>query len=191
MRRATLNPVRRASTASLIVAAGALFVGMSGCASERRIFITSEPSGAVVVLNDVEIGRTPVDIDFTWFGVYDVRLRKEGYEPLITSAKAEAPAHEWPGFDLIAETLPVRFKTHVQWHFELAPSVSDPDEIIARARNLRRQVGAELAPDDPRRSRPPTDEGLLIERDADVEDEPPVELPPLLPPPTRDERSPR
>lgn len=191
MRRATLNPVRRASTASRIAAAGAMLVLASGCASERRIFITSEPSGAIVILNDVEIGRTPVDVDFTWFGVYDVRLRKEGYEPLITSAKASAPPHEWPGFDLLAEALPVRFKTHVQWHFELSPSVKNPDEIVARARDLRRVIGAELDPGDPRRFRPPTDEGVRIEPEDGVEDDPPVELPPLLPPPTRDERSPR
>ncbi len=39
---------------------------------------------------------TPLEVDFTWFGVYDVRVTKSGYEPLITSREAKAPLHETP-----------------------------------------------------------------------------------------------
>lgn len=49
----------------------------SGCV-RRTITITSEPSGALVHLNDTEIGRTPVTVGFTHYGVYDVRLSHEG-----------------------------------------------------------------------------------------------------------------
>ena len=50
---------------------------LCGC-QQRTIRVTSEPSGAVAYLNDVEVGRTPVEVDFTWFGTYEVRLEKEG-----------------------------------------------------------------------------------------------------------------
>ena len=60
---------------------------------ERRVSITSEPSNAVVYVNDVEVGRTPVDADFTYYGSYDVRIDNEGFEPLRTKAVARAPIY--------------------------------------------------------------------------------------------------
>ncbi|MEO1498872.1 MAG: PEGA domain-containing protein, partial [Planctomycetota bacterium] len=71
-------------------------VPMAGCL-ERTITVTSEPPGAIVTLNDVEIGRTPVTTEFTYFGVYDVRVRKDGYEPLVTRRETTTPWWEYPG----------------------------------------------------------------------------------------------
>jgi hypothetical protein len=48
-----------------------------GCV-QRHITITSEPEGALVYLNNNEIGRTPITTDFTYYGNFDVQLRKEG-----------------------------------------------------------------------------------------------------------------
>ena len=60
-----------------------------GCGRQERVIeITSEPAGAVVWLNDRELGRTPVQTEFLFFGVYDVRLALEGYEPVVTSREA-------------------------------------------------------------------------------------------------------
>ena len=109
---------------------------LPGC-MQRTIHITSEPSGAQVYLNDVEVGRTPVEVGFTYFGTYDVRLRKDGYEPLVTSAKTDAPMHEWPGFDLIAMAWPQGTETNIRWHFDLEPSDTDEDALLERARSLR------------------------------------------------------
>jgi len=112
--------------------------------------ITSEPPGARVWLNDVEIGRTPAEADFTYYGRYDVRLEKDGYEPLWTDRKAKAPIWQWPGPDLIAEAIPARFDDVVEWHFELQPAIettADPDalraDLTARARELRDRVSAD------------------------------------------------
>lgn len=113
---------------------------LPGCA-ERRIHISSDPSGALVALNDVEVGRTPCEVDFTYFGVYDVRLKKPGYEPLITKAEAEAPPHEWPGVDLAAMAVPVRKRTRINWHFTLQPAVEDRAGLLTRARELRETMG--------------------------------------------------
>lgn len=117
----------------------ALIVGMlsAPACTERRIHITSEPAGALVHLNDTEVGLTPVEVDFTWFGVYDVRLTKPGFEPLITTAEAKAPLHEQPGIDLVMLAVPARKRTRVDWHFTLEPSPTDEAALLDRARELR------------------------------------------------------
>ncbi len=108
-----------------------LLLTLTGCV-ERRIRITSEPQGARVWLNDVELGATPVETTFTFYGDYDVRVELEGYERLHEMRKAKAPVHEWPGPDLVAAALPVRFKNEIEWHFELEPeleSVMDAEQL--------------------------------------------------------------
>ena len=126
----------------LLVIASAL----PGCI-ERRIRITSTPPGALVWVNDVQVGRTPVETAFLFHGVYDVRLHLDGYEPLATSARAKAPWYEFPGVDLLASAAPVRFKNIIEWHFDLDPvaeSVLPPDqaeaELLERARRLRTET---------------------------------------------------
>jgi len=127
--------------AALAVAPAALV--LTGCL-ERTIRVTSDPPGAIVWLNDTELGRTPVETDFTFFGVYDVRLRLEGYEPVTSSRKAKAPFYEYPGIDLIAEAVPARIPTLIEWHFDLIPlaetRLSKPQaegELLDRAREMR------------------------------------------------------
>lgn len=119
---------------------------LTGCV-ERRIVVTSEPPGALVWLNDVEIGRTPAETEFLYHGVYDVRLELDGYEPLITSHKADAPWWEYPGPDFIAEISPVRHENVQEWHFVLEPALgvvqneSELEEgLVERANELRNQL---------------------------------------------------
>jgi hypothetical protein len=133
-----------------VVAAGAV----GGCA-ERRLAISSEPAGATVWVNDVEVGRTPVEVNFTHYGVYDVRLRLEGYEPIVTSAEAEAPWYEFVGADLITEAVPgfdrTGVVTRVAWNFQMKPSAERAAaeagdrrgferELIERANAMRERV---------------------------------------------------
>ena len=62
----------------------------AGCV-QRMIKITSDPPGALVRLNDEEVGRTPVTVPFTFYGVYDVRLHRE---PLWMAMEAAAAARQ-------------------------------------------------------------------------------------------------
>jgi hypothetical protein len=114
-----------------IVAAGCL---------ERRLSITSEPPGATVIVNDVELGRTPLEAGFTHCGLYDVRVEKDGYDPLRTAARAPAPFHEYPPFDLAATALPVTISTVVPWNFTLTPAADADAGLLDRARALRGRV---------------------------------------------------
>jgi hypothetical protein len=108
----------------------------SGCV-RRTITITSEPSGALVWLNDREIGRTPVDVDFTYYGEYDVRLVKDGYEPLVTSGKAMPPVWDNVPLDLGAELWPGEINSRIAWHYQLEPASSDPAALLERAETMR------------------------------------------------------
>jgi hypothetical protein len=106
---------------------------LPGCL-ERRVSITSEPSGATVYANDVELGRTPVDASFKYYGTYDVRIEKDGYEPRRVQAKASTPLYEYPPLDLGAAALPMNIEHVVHWNFTLEPA----RELVESKEDLER-----------------------------------------------------
>ncbi len=125
----------------MLAAAGVCLLP-AGCGVKRTITVTSEPSGALVHLNDQEVGRTPVTVPFLFYGTYDVRLEKEGYKPLWTSQRAKGPWWEAPGPDLAAEVIGGASK--LAWHFELEALpreddvvTADVDALLQRARELQ------------------------------------------------------
>ena len=142
-------PVR--NTLFHLVILGCAVVPLSGCL-ERTIRVTSEPPGALVWLNDTEIGRTPAEARLKFYGTYDVRLELAGYEPVHEGREAVAPFYEYPGPDAIASAIPVRIHNRIDWHFDLLPSAGSGDraaeaDLLARAHALRDQLGpAPLVP---------------------------------------------
>jgi len=116
-------------------------VSMPSCGSvERRITITSSPDNAHVWLNDTDVGYTPLEVDFTWFGTYEVRVYKPGYEPIHENREIHAPLHEKPGIDFIAAMTPFKKSTRIDWHFDLAPATPSDDELILRAQELQLSI---------------------------------------------------
>ena len=110
---------------------------MTGCV-ERKLTITSEPTGALVYISSEEIGRTPVTIPFTWYGDYDVILRMEGCETLKTHLNITPPLYEVPPFDLFSELAPWTYRVHKSAHFTLvAKKQIDEAELYRRAEELR------------------------------------------------------
>ena len=100
---------------------GLMTILLAGCV-ERRLTINTEPQGAMVVLNDQEIGVSPVTVSFNWYGDYWVRLSKDGYEAMDTHRMLRAPLHDYLPFDFIAEVLyPGRIVDAYEWTFDLAP----------------------------------------------------------------------
>lgn len=112
---------------------------MTGCV-RRTITITSEPAGALVWLNGREIGRTPVTVDFLYYGEYDVQLVADGCEPLLTTGKADAPWWDNVPLDLMAEVTPGQKRSEIHWHYVLGPRHDDPEALLERARELRSRV---------------------------------------------------
>lgn len=124
------------------LAAGGLCVLVGTGCIERTIHVTSEPPGAMVWVNDVEVGRTPVDVEYEWEGAYDVRLMLEGYEGVWEKRIVKGEAHDLPGLDLLATVAPARFRSEARWHFELRRADDDVDRLMERGREMeQRSVG--------------------------------------------------
>ena len=110
-----------------------------GCV-ERELVVESNPDGALVSMNDQELGRTPIRRDFNWYGTYDVLVEKEGYEPLRTKTPVIAPGWLWVPFDLVLEVLPFRIPDRHTIRYELKPTIEanvDPARMIRRGRELQ------------------------------------------------------
>jgi hypothetical protein len=105
--------------------------------------IKSNPPGALVYVNGLEVGRTPVTRDFVWYGIYDVELREDGYETLKTRGNVQAPWWQFVPIDFFAELMPFHLHDHQRLTFSMklaTTQAADPDRLIARAGELRAQL---------------------------------------------------
>jgi hypothetical protein len=110
-----------------------------GCV-ERTLTIRSDPPGALLTVNGVEVGRTPYTHDFIWYGDYDIVLRKDGYETVKAVGPVNAPWWQWIPIDLVVEVLPFRFHDDQRLSFSMlaVPEVgTDPHALISRAEEMR------------------------------------------------------
>jgi hypothetical protein len=134
--------VRTAHQPRVALGWAVFFIGVialaPGCV-RRTIRITTEPPHALVFLNDREIGRSEVTTDFTFYGDYDVVIRKEGYETLKTHLDVKAPWYQLIPFDFFAEVLwPGHIHDAHHGHFVLTEATpSSPEELIERANETR------------------------------------------------------
>jgi len=105
--------------------------------------IQSDPPGALVYMNDQELGRTPVTRDFNWYGDYDIQVRLEGYETLKTHQMIMAPAWNWVPLDLFSALIPVTIKDHRDLSFNLKPLDPTKNEamgLLDRAEYLKTKM---------------------------------------------------
>ena len=130
----------------IAVLAGLGILALAGCV-ERTIAIRSVPPGALVTVNEVEKGRTPLTFPFTWYGDYRVRIEQPDYKPLETHRAVSAPIYQWPVLDFISEVLlPFKFHDQHDWTFTLTEQGEIPTgELIERAKGFRAQ--AQTAPE--------------------------------------------
>lgn len=112
-----------------------VFPTLAGCV-KRTISISSNPNGAIVWVNDREVGRTPIKFEFLYYGEYDVRLEREGYEPIMTTVWALAPWWDAPIIDMVAEVVSSA-ESRIVWEFDLEPRNDDPAMLLDRATKLR------------------------------------------------------
>ncbi|MGB8227077.1 MAG: PEGA domain-containing protein [Sedimentisphaerales bacterium] len=123
--------------AAIIVLAAVCFC--TGCV-ERKITIITEPQGALVALNDEEIGTSPVTVGFEWYGDFAVRISKDGYQTLNTHQNLKRPLKDRFPFDLFADMFTTKIDAYT-WNFKLEPSVAvQKDELIKSAAGLRKEA---------------------------------------------------
>jgi hypothetical protein len=113
----------------------------SGCV-ERQLTIVTTPPGALIYLNDEEIGESPVTAPFKWYGDYNVRISKPGFQTLHTHRLLEGPWYDSFPFDFLAQIVnPKRITDTYEWSFELDPKQPmDRDALIAQALSLSQQM---------------------------------------------------
>jgi hypothetical protein len=114
---------------------------LGGCV-ERKLTINTEPQGALVALNDEEIGESPTTVSFQWYGDYNIRISKEDYETLNTHRELNGPWHDIFPLDFFAQIVnPNRIVDSYEWTFELSPKRQiSRDELIRNAQEAEKQL---------------------------------------------------
>ena len=114
---------------------------LTGCV-ERKLTINTEPQGALVVLNDEEIGQSPVTVPFNWYGDYWVRINKQGYETLNTHRELKGPWYDKFPFDFFAQIISSeRIVDSYEWTFKLEPKKQiNREELIKKAEELKKEL---------------------------------------------------
>jgi hypothetical protein len=113
---------------------------LTGCV-ERQLTINTEPQEALVILNDEEIGISPVTVSFEWYGDYNIRISKDGYETLNTHRNLKRPLHDRFPFDLLALLSTKRKIDAYEWTFELEEKKQiSREELIKNAEELKEKL---------------------------------------------------
>ena len=106
----------------------AVIVGLTGCV-ERKMVITSEPSGVDVWVNEQWHGKTPYELPFKHYGVFSIKLEADGYYPMFVKEPVPAPLYQQPGLDLISEAaIPTTIKDNRNMHYILQ-KIEGPDPV--------------------------------------------------------------
>ena len=122
----------------VILAALVLATANLGCV-QRRMMIRSYPEGALVYLNGQEIGRTPISTDFTYYGDFEVKLVKDGYETETIIQPVPMPWYQIPPLDFVSENIvPRKIHDRRELSYNLRPKIKQtPEQIRAAAEQMR------------------------------------------------------
>src|SRR5262245_66584832 len=91
---------------AFVLTAVALIV-LPGCV-RRRLNVRTNPPGALVYVDNQQIGTTPCSVDFTYYGTREIRLVKPGFETLTVNQPIHPPRSQYPGIDFLSENLVAR-----------------------------------------------------------------------------------
>lgn len=107
--------------------------------------VRSDPPGAAVYLNRSRepAGTTPLEVPFSFYGTYAVRLEHPDCRPLEANAPVPAPWYEYPVLDFLTElVLPVAIRDHREFDFRLErrppePELTTEEEVERYAEEMR------------------------------------------------------
>lgn len=108
----------------------------------RRMTVASDPPGALVYVDGVERGHTPVSLDFIYYGTREIKLVKDGYETLTVLQPIPTPWYQIPPIDFFADNLlPFKVTNRHYFHYTLQQQVHVPfEELRDRANALRSEA---------------------------------------------------
>ena len=135
------------STATLVTLP--IVLGLTGCAAQKTLTITSEPPGASVRLGDSYIGETPVTVDFLHYGTQRLGLALTGYTRVERDMRISPP---WYARYPISEVLlPIGWTDHRLVNLTLEPTPERIDSIeldFVRMRAEHFRSAGSVAPED-------------------------------------------
>ncbi|MDY0167495.1 MAG: PEGA domain-containing protein [Thermoguttaceae bacterium] len=110
-----------------------------GCV-RRRMTIQTNPPGALVYVDDYEIGTTPISTNFIYYGHRKIRLVKDGFETKTVMEHIPPPWYQYFPFDFVAENVvPGEIRDRRTLTYNLTPQTIAPTEaVLGRAEQLRR-----------------------------------------------------
>jgi hypothetical protein len=122
-------------------------VSAAGCV-QRRMTVRSSPPGALVYVDDYQIGTTPVSTDFIYYGTRKIRLVKDGYETLTVRQPFPIPWYQIFPLDFVTENLwPGEIRDERVVDLAMTPAAATPPEsVVARAEQVRLAAGSLPAP---------------------------------------------
>jgi hypothetical protein len=118
--------------------------GSPGCV-QRRLTIRSNPPGALVMIDNHNIGITPCSTDYTYYGKRNIQLIRDGYETLNDSRWILPPWYEIPPLDVVTENvIPYELRDERIIDYQLMPQKVVPtQQLLGRAENLRQTTHLE------------------------------------------------
>ncbi|MFM8633844.1 MAG: PEGA domain-containing protein, partial [Planctomycetia bacterium] len=120
-----------------------MLAGCFGCV-QRRMTIRSNPPGALVYVDDYQVGTTPVSTDFIYYGTRKIRLVKDGFETLTVRQPFPLPWYQVFPLDFVTENL-VPWEVRDERVVDLAmmpAAVTPPEEVVGRAEVARLSAGS-------------------------------------------------
>jgi hypothetical protein len=114
------------------------------CGCVRRVMlIQSDPQGALVSVDRTVVGHTPVAVPFTYYGTREIRLEKDGFEPLTAQQRVVAPWYEIPPISFFSNHFAFReIRDTRAFDFRMRPkTITDESQLIERATQMRTDVG--------------------------------------------------
>ena len=119
-----------------------LLYDTTDAAVRRRITIKTDPPGALVYIDDQEIGVTPVSTSFTYYGTRKIQIVKDGYETVTVLREIKPPWYQIPGIDFVTENLIRReFRDERLIQFKLVPlKIRTTNELIQRGLELKQRA---------------------------------------------------
>jgi hypothetical protein len=138
-----LQPPNGLGRCATVVALALAFGAAAGCV-QRRMTIRSNPPGALVYVDDYQLGTTPVSHDFVYYGTRKIRLVKDGYETLTVRQPIPLPWYEIFPLDFVSENLiPWEIRDERVIDLAMQPASTEPAEsVAARAEQARLAAGS-------------------------------------------------
>jgi hypothetical protein len=137
-------------TATLLTLPIAL--GLSSCAAQKTLTITSEPPGASVRLGDSYIGDTPVTVDFLHYGTQRLGLALAGYTRVERDVRISPPWYARFPIDFFSEVLlPIGWEDHRLVSLDLEPTPERIDTVeldLVRLRAEHFRSAGDVAPEE-------------------------------------------